>query len=76
MDHLFTLYTRAECHLCERVEDLVAEHAPGCRLVDVDTSPNLQQVYGLRVPVLAVGDQVLLEGKIEERELIQAVRQA
>ena len=51
-------------------------HAPGCRLVDVDTAPNLQQAYGLRVPVFVCGDRVLLEGQIEERDLIQAIRQA
>ena len=31
-----TLYTRAGCHLCEQIEDLVATHAASCRLVDVD----------------------------------------
>jgi glutaredoxin len=76
MSASFTLYTRAGCHLCERVEDLVAVHAPECRLVDVDTAPNLQQAYGLRVPVFVCGDRVLLEGQIEERDLIQAIRQA
>ncbi len=65
-----TLYTRTGCHLCEQVEDLLALHAPSCRLVDVDADETIRQTYGLRVPVLAWGETVLLEGRIEEQDLL------
>ena len=75
MSPLLTLYTRAGCHLCEYAEDLVAVHLPGCRLVDVDGDGQLLRVYGLRVPVLVRGDEVLLEGRIEESEVLLLARQ-
>ena len=65
-----TLYTRTGCHLCEQVEDLLALHAPSCRLVDVDADETIRQTYGLRVPVLARGETVFLEGRIEEQDLL------
>ena len=71
----WTLYTRVGCHLCERAEDIVATHLPGCRLVDVDKAQKLQRAYGLRVPVLVFGDRVLFEGQIDEEDFIQAMRQ-
>lgn len=71
MSPLLTLYTRAGCHLCEHAEDLVAVYLPGCRLVDVDGDGHLQRAYGLRVPVLVRGNEVLLEGQIEESEVVR-----
>ena len=71
MTPILTLYTRSGCHLCEHAEDLVAVHLPGCRLVDVDGDGRLQRAYGLRVPVLVRGEEVLLEGQIEESEVVR-----
>lgn len=53
------LYSRPECHLCER---LLAELLPllagraTVRLVDVDDSVATERKYGLRIPVLVDGD--------------------
>jgi len=69
-----TLYTRAGCHLCERVEDLLASHDVACRLVDVDADLAARESYGLRVPVLAADGAVLLEGQIEEQELLAVLK--
>ena len=69
-----TLYTRAGCHLCEQIEDLVATHAASCRLVDVDADTAVRENFGLRVPVLTCGEAVLLEGRIEERELLAVLK--
>ena len=69
-----TLYTRAGCHLCERAEDLLAAHAVSCRLVDVDADTAARENFGLRVPVLAYREAVLLEGRIEERELLAVLK--
>jgi hypothetical protein len=74
MSPLWTLYIRTGCHLCEHAEDLVAVYLPGCRLVDVDGDGRLQRAYGLRVPVLVRGDEVLLEGQIEESEVVRLTR--
>lgn len=66
-----TLITRIGCHLCEAAEDLLAIHAPSCRLVDVDADDELREAFGLRVPVLVDGDTVLLEGRITEPDLLR-----
>ena len=55
---LLTLYQRDGCHLCE---DMLQALAPWSerlqlRLVDVDTSPELQRRYGELVPILAGPD--------------------
>jgi hypothetical protein len=49
-----TLYQRAGCHLCEEMLEALAPWAGQLRLrlVDVDTSPELQRSYGELVPVL------------------------
>jgi len=64
------LYSRRGCHLCERAEDLLACHWPGCETVDVDTSPELTARYGLRVPVLEIGGEVAAEGVFDEPALV------
>lgn len=69
-----TLYTRAGCHLCERVEDLLVSHEVACRLVDVDADMAARERYGLRVPVLTAKGAVLVEGQIEERELLAVLK--
>ena len=59
----WTVYTRAECGLCEQLQQELAEllgpAAAGVQVVDVDQDPELQRRYGHRVPVLmADGDFV------------------
>lgn len=61
----WTLYTRRGCGLCEEAEDLLAG-VPDVVCVDVDSRPELVERYGLRVPVLCEGEQVLLEGRLSE----------
>lgn len=56
-----TVYTRQGCGLCRRAEELVAAEAPRAEvtLVDVDTDPDLQRRYHVRVPVVVVdGEEV------------------
>ena len=49
------LYTRTGCCLCEGLEERLMALKPPPDLVtlDIDTDPDLQDRYGLRVPVLA-----------------------
>lgn len=46
------LYTRPGCHLCEHVETLLHRLGFGFRPVDIETDPELEKVYGLRIPVV------------------------
>jgi hypothetical protein len=57
-----TLYSRPECHLCEELlEELLPLLPPTVSVttVDVDSSVATMRRYGLRIPVLAAGDEEL-----------------
>jgi len=53
---LLTLVSRQYCHLCHGVElslaPLAAEFGASVIIVDVDADPELEALYGERVPVL------------------------
>ncbi len=63
------LFSREGCHLCEQAEDLVAVYFPGCPVLDVDADQLQRGLYGMRVPVLVVGGEVVLEGYFEETDV-------
>ncbi len=65
----FALFSRKGCHLCERAEDMVAVYFPGCPVLDVDADRLQRRLYGMRVPVLVVGGEVVLEGHFEEADV-------
>ncbi|HEY6450984.1 MAG TPA: glutaredoxin family protein [Steroidobacteraceae bacterium] len=74
-----TLLTRAECGLCE--EMLAELRALGARatlpplcLVDVDSDPQLQRRYGLRVPVLLLDGDVICSHRLDAEELLRMLR--
>ena len=67
-----TLYHRRGCHLCEQM--LAAIYGTygdevEVELVDVDTDPVLKERYGLRLPVLATGERVVCEVRLDEAAL-------
>ncbi len=53
------LFSRAECHLCEEarqeIEALKEEFPFRLVIVDIDREPELQQKYGMSIPVVEVG---------------------
>lgn len=46
------LYSRAECHLCDQVAEMMDRCGVQWRPVDIDADPVLTEKYGLRIPVL------------------------
>lgn len=54
-----TLYTRKDCHLCHIAEDdlteLQKEIPHKLVVVDIDDDPDLQRLFGHKVPVIACG---------------------
>lgn len=67
------LLSRRGCHLCElMIEELV----PLCRgelklaVLDVDSRPDWQDLYGLRIPVLLDGDRVVCEGRLDRAAVL------
>jgi glutaredoxin len=55
---MVTVYTRKNCHLCERAEEIVAEARKKIpfdfEIVDIDQSPALKEKYNEEVPVINI----------------------
>ena len=60
-----TLFYREGCHLCEAFLDELQQCQQRSQFeydcVDVDSSAALVEQYGLRVPILTLGDEVVCE---------------
>jgi len=65
-----TLYSRADCHLCEKALDdlkaIQADIAHHLVVIDVDSSPDLRRAYGFEVPVVEVGPYKLRAPFVEQ----------
>ena len=53
----WTVYSRADCSLCEHMLDELAQmlgpaDAAAVQIVDIDGDPELERKYGTRIPVL------------------------
>lgn len=72
------VYTRQGCGLCATAERLVAREARRADvvLVDVDTDPELQRRYHVRVPVVEVDGREVVETVAEPGQVRAAVRAA
>jgi hypothetical protein len=73
------LLTRADCSLCEtmrsQLEALATRTAlPPLELIDVDTDPELQRRFGLKVPVLLWGSSPVCHYRLDEPELLRLLR--
>jgi glutaredoxin len=73
-----TFYSREGCHLCEAFEEelrlLQQQRHFDFEHVDVDTSADLSEKYGLRVPVLTYDDEVICEFFLDPERLHAYVR--
>jgi glutaredoxin len=73
-----TLYTRADCHLCDEAASVIAavtsELGAGWREVDVDADPEDRAEYGDLVPVVLVDGVVHAYYRVEPDRLRQALR--
>lgn len=70
-----TLYARDGCHLCEDMAAALDDFQGGLgfvyRLVDVDSDPQLAARYGLKVPVLTLGDREICHYVLDPRALAE-----
>lgn len=51
-----SLYTRAECHLCELAKQLLDDSGIACEAVDIEADLNLIRKYGNHIPVVYRAD--------------------
>lgn len=73
-------YTRAGCLLCEEFEMLLQpildrQGIHFCRM-DIDSSPDLKERFGSRVPVLEINGKVVAEGRVSALELEKRLEEA
>jgi len=77
-----TLYSKPGCHLCEVMKAAIeqADLKPAYALSEVAISgeEKLSELYGQRIPVLAIPGRVEFEGRLETAQLerVYAVRAA
>jgi len=68
-----TLYTRPGCHLCEDAKAIVArvaeETGVGWSEIDISGDPELEDEYGLRIPVLLLDGVEHGYWRVEEHRL-------
>ncbi len=74
---MFTLYTRANCPLCEEAKlmiQLVNEDVPmPYKEVDIESDDALHEKYMLMIPVLEKDNQVIAYGNIGYVDLLEAL---
>ena len=66
----WTVYSRADCSLCERMLDELAgllgpEAAAAVQVVDIDGQPELENRYGPRIPVLTADGEFVCAYRLD-----------
>ncbi|MDQ2068290.1 glutaredoxin family protein [Natronospira bacteriovora] len=75
-----TLYGRPNCGLCDTMlEAIHARYGQALIIekIDISGDPQLERRYGLKIPVLALGEEVICYGHLDSERLAQTLsRQA
>lgn len=66
----WTVYSRADCSLCERMLEELAEllgpqAAETVEVIDIDGEPELERCYGTRIPVLAADGEFVCAYRLD-----------
>ena len=68
-----TIYSRPGCHLCDEMKAVVNRVAESIPLqveeIDISTSRELEECYGLEIPVLMVEGKKAAKYRVGEEEL-------
>ena len=68
-----TIYSRPGCHLCDEMKALVQHVASTIPLsleeIDISTDSELEQLYGLEIPVLFVAGRKVAKYRVSESDL-------
>ena len=70
----WTVYSRADCSLCERMLEELAEllgpqAAAAVEVVDIDGQPELERRYATRIPVLTADDEFVCAYRLEAQRV-------
>ena len=68
-----TIYSRPGCHLCDEMKLLVQRVGASIPItleeIDISTSSELEQLYGLEIPVLFVAGKKVAKYRVSENDL-------
>lgn len=71
-----TFYTKAGCHLCDEARDMLDEIAAEVPFdlteIDIRGNPAIFEEYRYRIPVIIINNEMVVEGRIEFRDLAKA----
>ena len=75
-------YTRNGCHLCDRLESLLAPHLKAAArsgaveliMRNIEDDDAWYEKYWDRIPVVELDGKVILEGKPDENEVARAIK--
>lgn len=74
---MFTLYTRANCPLCDEAKlmiQLVNEDIPiRYKEIDIESDDALHEKYALMIPVLEKDGEIIVYGNIGYIDLVEAL---
>ena len=73
----FILYSRSNCPLCDAMEDelrpFIVEYRIIVKRQYIDNEPALEKLYGSRVPVLLLNDEILCHYFLDAETLHNAI---
>jgi len=75
MKHQVTIYSKPDCHLCERAKE-VAERCKGkvdftLEVVDISQNPELLERYRNDIPVILLDGSEIARHFVRERKLLE-----
>jgi hypothetical protein len=70
----WTVYSRADCSLCEHMLEQLAEllgpqAASAVQVVDIEGQPELERRYGTRIPVLTADDEFVCAYRLDAQRV-------
>ena len=72
---VLTLFSRPGCHLCDEMKTVVqrvidaADMPAAVEVIDISTDPDLEERYGLEIPVLLVDGKKAAKYRVTEEAL-------
>ncbi|APZ43319.1 glutaredoxin family protein [Acidihalobacter ferrooxydans] len=72
-----TLYQRTGCHLCEAMHARLVQLGVSLDFtltcIDIESDPSLKRRFNEKIPVLAIGEDIICCHRLDERALRQAL---
>lgn len=73
MELVLKVYGRSQCHLCQNMlddlGDIRSEYGFSLKYIDIDGNPELEALYGLKVPVLMVEESEICHYTLDFKAL-------